>query len=733
VPTKRENAVQRGRSHARLAVLGQVALLAAALVAPTAVSAATMGSVLLAPSVATVAYSDLVTFRGQYTCMNDAAGTCPTGTQSRTATFALRLAGGDTFVDVATVTTSFAFTASTSGCPATCSASFQVAWRAGRTTSLATVGPGTYDLRLTTSVPSSQPVLLNALTITREGTTTTSTGATAGVGGDPLALAATVTDFDRGIGTGNGIITPDANLGGAAMVTFELYDATNTNLVVGPVAASLSAGGLTSGSPSLTLPSAGGSFRLRTTYVGNGFYTTSADLDVITVTPNNTAPVLAVPTSPVVVEATSPVGASVSWTASATDVEDEPDPAATCDELSGETFPLGDTTVTCSVTDSGGLTDTASFVVRVVDTTDPAVAISTTESPGASGWFNAASNDGVAGVTVDVAATDLVGPDQLACTDNGTPIDGLASTGGSFVLGDGQHAITCTVTDGSGNDAGASAAFDVDQTAPTIGGSATSTPAATGWWNATTGAPTITFSCLDGTSGVTSCPGPQAFGEGAGQLAVGVATDAAGNVATSTVSGISVDLTAPENVTFEDGGLVEGGTYDFWFVPAGPTGCSATDDISGVGACAVAGYDDSVGDHALTGTATDTAGNAATASLSYAVRAWTLVGFAKPVEMTGFNSLKAGNSIQLKLDIFAGPTRVTTPAAVTGIGQVRIDCSGDAFLGTAGGSRKEPQVNAAGGGTLSTKWVSPDQPGTCWLVTLATADGSSLSAAFRLK
>lgn len=723
--------MQLGRSQARIAIAAQAVLLAVALVIPATAAASTVGFNLLSPSVSTVAYSDLVTLRGSYTCINDAAGNCPTTTQSQTATFAVRLSGDTTFLNVATVATSFTFTSSAGGCPTTCTVPFQVTWRAGRA-GTTTVAPGVYDLRLSTTISAAQPILLGALTIVQEGSATTYGGATAGAGGDPLALSASVVDLDRGIGTGNGIITPDTNLAGAAMVTFELYDATNTTLIVGPVSSSLSAGGLTFGSPSLALPTAGGSFRLRATFVGNGFYTTSADLDTITVTPSNTAPVLQLPAGPIVVEATSPVGATVTWSATATDSEDEPDPIPTCDELSGDSFPVGDTTVTCTVTDSGGLDDVGSFVIRVVDTTDPSVVVSTTESAGTGGWFNSASNDGSPGVTVDVTTADLVGPATLTCTDNGVSVGALPAAGGSFVLGDGQHAIECTVVDGAGNDATAGASFDIDQTAPTIGGTLSSPPAESGWWNASTGAPGVTFACLDAGSGVASCSDPIAFGEGASQAATGVAVDVAGNSASSTVSGISVDVTAPAAVTFAGGGLVDGGAYDFWFVPEGPTGCGSSDALSGPASCVVSGYSGAVGSQAVSGLATDAAGNSATASLKYQVRPWTLVGFGKPVEMTGFNALKAGGSILLKLEVLAGTTKLATADVIAGIDQQRISCTTDGFIGGAGGPKKPPHVDAAGG-QLSTRWTSPDQAGTCWLVTLRTADGSSLSAAFRLK
>ena len=723
----------RGRSRVRFVATAQMAVLAAALIAPAAVGAATLDFTLGAPSVSTVQYSDLVTLRGTYTCINDAASNCPTTSSSQTATFSLRPSGGSTFTTVATVLTSLVFTTNPAGCVTTCSVPFQVVWRAGRVGAV-TVPPGAYDLRLTTTISAGELISLSGLTITAEDTTTAYTGATSGLGGNSLALGGSVVDFDRGIGSGNGIITPDTNLGGASMVSFALYDSTNTTLVVGPVAASLTSGGVVSGSPTLTPPTSGGSFRMRTTYVGNGFYNTSSDLDVITVAPTNTAPTLVLPSSPVVAEATSSAGAAVSYSVSATDAEDEPDPTPSCAPSSGQTFALGDTTVSCSVTDTGGMTATGSFTVRVRDTTQPSVLVTTGEVAAGTGWYNVASNDGTAGVTVDVSDADLVGVASLVCTDNGVSVGSLAAGGDSFALGDGSHAVSCTATDGSGNTASSGGSFDVDQTPPSITGALAPAPAGTGWWNASTGAPTVTWTCGDATSGLTSCSAPSAFGEGAGQSATGTATDAAGNVATGAVTGVDVDLTAPSGVSFVGGGLVDGGTYYLGLVPAGPT-CTATDGGSGLGSCSVAGYATSLGTQVLTATATDVAGNGAAATMTYTVLGWTLVGFSKPIEMDTFNLLKAGNTAQLKFSVFAGTTELTAAEVVTAVDQQQVSCDLAAPVGPSSPAPKrkgQPVVDAVGG-HLTIRWDSPSLPGTCWRVTVTTLDGSSLSALFKLK
>jgi eukaryotic-like serine/threonine-protein kinase len=69
-----------------------------------------------------------------------------------------------------------------------------------------------------------------------------------------------------------------------------------------------------------------------------------------------------------------PAGAVVSFDVSVTDNAD-PNPQVTCDPASGSTFPIGETTVTCTATDSAGNTATASFKVTVLRALDISVQI----------------------------------------------------------------------------------------------------------------------------------------------------------------------------------------------------------------------------------------------------------------------------------------------------------------------------------------------------------------------
>jgi FIMAH domain len=70
------------------------------------------------------------------------------------------------------------------------------------------------------------------------------------------------------------------------------------------------------------------------------------------------------------IEATSPYGTPLAYDVAATDPEDGP-VIPSCAPGQGGEYPLGDVQVTCTATDSDGLTSTASFTVTFVDTTAP--------------------------------------------------------------------------------------------------------------------------------------------------------------------------------------------------------------------------------------------------------------------------------------------------------------------------------------------------------------------------
>jgi hypothetical protein len=138
-------------------------------------------------------------------------------------------------------------------------------------------------------------------------------------------------------------------------------------------------------------------------------------------------------------------GWAADWTGlGATDVEDDPDPLALCVPGAGTVLPLGTTSVTCSVTDAGDLTTTATFDLTVTDTTPPALA----DVPD-DGSMTTGDPTGTTLAYATPGATDLVDADPtVAC---------LPASGSHFGLG--TTTVTCTATDDTGNTAHAS--FDV--------------------------------------------------------------------------------------------------------------------------------------------------------------------------------------------------------------------------------------------------------------------------------
>jgi hypothetical protein len=113
-------------------------------------------------------------------------------------------------------------------------------------------------------------------------------------------------------------------------------------------------------------PASGSTFPLGTTKVScsavdsYGSRTTKTfTIEVVDTTP----PVVTVP-SALAADATGPKGAWISYTAAAADTVSGT-LVPSCKPASGDTYPIGDTTVSCAATDAAGNTGSASFVVHV--------------------------------------------------------------------------------------------------------------------------------------------------------------------------------------------------------------------------------------------------------------------------------------------------------------------------------------------------------------------------------
>jgi hypothetical protein len=218
------------------------------------------------------------------------------------------------------------------------------------------------------------------------------------------------------------------------------------------------------------------------------------------------------------VEATGPAGAAVDFSTSATDLVDGSVPV-TCDATSGDTFPLGTTTVNCSATDTHGNPARDSFTISVGDTTPPDLNLPQDRTAEATGPNGAA-------VDFSTSATDLV--------DGSVPVTCDATSGDTFPLG--TTTVNCSATDAHGNTARGSFNITVvDTTAPAIDAHPDITVTAQDIAGAVVNyTPPATHDVVDG-DGVATCSPLQGTTFPIGDTIVTcTATDATGNHATPT-------------------------------------------------------------------------------------------------------------------------------------------------------------------------------------------------------
>ncbi|THF88387.1 hypothetical protein E7T09_04055 [Deinococcus sp. KSM4-11] len=240
-------------------------------------------------------------------------------------------------------------------------------------------------------------------------------------------------------------------------------------------------------------------------------------------TTNPNGPVLTLPADQTV-EATGPNPLSVPFTVTASDVQDgDLTPKVKCDQTTPLSVALGQTvTVKCSVADSGGLTASGQFTVKVVDTTKPTITL-TTPVDGATYAPNQI-------VKAQYTCTDTVG--IASCTgtvDSGASID-------TSTLG--PKTFTVTAKDTSGNEQTTTVTYKVvDSIKPTIS-LVTPTNGAVYSLNQVVAS---SYSCADETA-LASCVGTVPSGIPIDTATFGIKTftvtakDTSGNTQTTTVS-----------------------------------------------------------------------------------------------------------------------------------------------------------------------------------------------------
>jgi hypothetical protein len=314
----------------------------------------------------------------------------------------------------------------------------------------------------------------------------------------------------------------------------------------------------------------------------------------------------------------------------------------------------------------------------------------------------------------------------------------LSSISGPYAEdGIGSQTASCSATDAGGLTAQASATYSIiDPSAPGISYtlSPTDPDGDNGWYR---GDVLVDWTVTEDESPHSlQTSGCDDFSISSDQVGTTYTCSAssAGGPSEVTTSSIKRDGTAPTLALA--GGPEDGAGYYWGFVPSAPI-CTADDALSGVTAagCSVTGYGDTIGHHDLSASASDNAGNTASTSRGYDVQAWTLKGFYAPVDMGGaYNVVKGGSTVPLKFEIFAGD-ELTTTAAVKSFTTTRITCNGAAvqdpveILSTGGTSLRYDTT----AGQFIQNWKTPTGAGTCYSATMTAADGSSVTAFFKLK
>jgi peptide/nickel transport system substrate-binding protein len=187
----------------------------------------------------------------------------------------------------------------------------------------------------------------------------------------------------------------------------------------------------------------------------------------------------------------------------------------------------GTTTLTYFARDRAGNLEPAQTLTLYIDKTPPQVAATRTPTANAHGWSNE-------DVTVRFEATDA-----LSGIEGERAAEAVLSNEGA------DQSVGRSFTDRAGNRASATVSgIGIDKTPPQV--AATRTPAANahGWSNEEV---TVRFEATDAPSGVEGDPAAEAVmrDEGADQSVSRSFTDRAGNQASATVSGVSIDKTAP--------------------------------------------------------------------------------------------------------------------------------------------------------------------------------------------
>lgn len=224
-----------------------------------------------------------------------------------------------------------------------------------------------------------------------------------------------------------------------------------------------------------------------------------------------------------------------------------------------------------------------------VDNDPPDITATARPAPNAAGWNN----------------TNVVV--SFTCSDK---TSGVASCPAPVTVSNegGNQIIKGTAIDKAGNSATASVTLNIDKTPPSISAASTPSPTSAGWNNSNV---TVAFTCNDAISGIAVCPAPVTVSaEGAKQVVSGRSVDQAGNAATANVT-LNIDKTPPSiSANAKPAPNPKG-----WNKSDVTVAFTCSDSLSGIALCPPPQVVSNEGaNQAISGIATDKAGNAATAT-----------------------------------------------------------------------------------------------------------------------
>ncbi|MBI3848061.1 MAG: HYR domain-containing protein, partial [Planctomycetes bacterium] len=248
------------------------------------------------------------------------------------------------------------------------------------------------------------------------------------------------------------------------------------------------------------------------------------------------APVLSQPTlvitcpSDASAECTSPAGAAVTYGSPFASSLCDASPSTSCTPVSGSTFPIGSTTVTCSAIDRTCATASCTFTVTVVDTTAP------TPTCPANVTAECTSPSGAAVSFSNATAVDTCDPSPT--------VNCVPSSGSTFALG--VTTVTCTATDAASNSSSCNFTVTVvDTTPPSPGCPANFSAVCTGPSGASVSfAATPTDICDPAPTYVCAPPSGSVFSLGPHTVNC-TASDAAGNSASCSFTLTVIDINPP--------------------------------------------------------------------------------------------------------------------------------------------------------------------------------------------